>query len=904
MIAAHRRDDDPAGRATDPPGNAAGPVRPVDLRLLPAAATAWAVAWAAVHSSSAISAALGALLGISGLALLGVLVLLRHLMPRGRRSSAPAVQLAVCCVAGAAVALSCSGAQRQIDLSGWPTTVSEDIPVQVQLEPTGPARETVRPGPDGTVRVIVPVTVRAYAQRPRGPSSASPPDSASPSGSGAARSGEEEPTWRQVDAAAVVLLTEAEAAGLNRDHADRAVRFEGMVRSTPADSGGRSTALLTPFGEGALVPVADAPAQVGGIAARAAETWEGWRSDVRRGTIELSSQTVGDGPELLPGLILGDRSVQSRELSEAMQVAGMTHLTVVSGTHCALVMGALLALLRLLRVPRGPGLVLALAGLMLYVGLVDQAPSVVRAAVMGALGALSLFAGRRRVSFSLLCVCVLGMLIWDPWYAVDAAMQLSAAATAGIVLTGARIQEAFARVLPGVVAGPLALAVSAQLFVTPLLLPLAGGVTTYTVLANVLAAPLLPLATVPGLLGALLAPALPPVAGGLLGLCALPAAAIGWIGRTAAGLPRALAAWPEGLTGTVLVCLYVVTVLLLARRLMAGGREAGGAGGAGSAQDGGRVGDASRGGVAALRRTGALVWLSAALLGSLAAMVLPAPLEGLTVPPEDWTAAMCDVGQGDMLVVRTGPTAAAVVDAGEDPEAADRCLSSLGVGTVDMLFVTHEHRDHYGGVPGVVRGRDVGEVLHGGTADWAPHHESELAEALGEVPVRRAEQGVVGHSGGADDVAEVQWQVWLAHQHHPEPNDNSLVVLFELQDPHAEPQAPGGSQDPLRLLATGDLEEDAARLAVLTGAMPEHVDVIKVAHHGAANGGTETIEHTSPRVALIGVGQDNTYGHPAPSILQALRTEGAAVYRTDLHGGVVLTLRGGALHADALAARW
>ncbi len=79
--------------------------------------------------------------------------------------------------------------------------------------------------------------------------------------------------------------------------------------------------------------------------------------------------------------------------------------------------------------------------------------------------------------------------------------------------------------------------------------------------------------------------------------------------------------------------------------------------------------------------------------------------------PEDWQVAACDVGQGDSLAVRTGPSSAVVVDVGPDGEAAGRCLDRLGVTTVDLLVLSHFHADHVGGLAAVLRGRTVVSAL-------------------------------------------------------------------------------------------------------------------------------------------------------------------------------------------------
>ena len=71
---------------------------------------------------------------------------------------------------------------------------------------------------------------------------------------------------------------------------------------------------------------------------------------------------------------------------------------------------------------------------------------------------------------------------------------------------------------------------------------------------------------------------------------------------------------------------------------------------------------------------------------------------------------MCDVGQGDGLVLNAGPGTGVVVDAGPDPALIDRCLDRLGVTDVPLVVLTHFHADHVDGLPGVLEDREVGEV--------------------------------------------------------------------------------------------------------------------------------------------------------------------------------------------------
>jgi competence protein ComEC len=102
------------------------------------------------------------------------------------------------------------------------------------------------------------------------------------------------------------------------------------------------------------------------------------------------------------------------------------------------------------------------------------------------------------------------------------------------------------------------------------------------------------------------------------------------------------------------------------------------------------------------------------------------------------------------------------------------------------------------------------------------------------------------------------------------------------EDPNQRAIVAEARLDGLRMLLTADAESD-----VLSGLDLDPVDVLKVSHHGSADPGLPALlERLRPRLAGIEVGADNTYGHPAPETLAALRAAGVAVYRTDRDGSI------------------
>lgn len=194
----------------------------------------------------------------------------------------------------------------------------------------------------------------------------------------------------------------------------------------------------------------------------------------------------------------------------------------------------------------------------------------------------------------------------------------------------------------------------------------------------------------------------------------------------------------------------------------------------------------------------------------------------------------------------------------------------------------HHHADHVAGLPGVLRGRSVGAIQTTGFQE--PYEQArfvrEQAAAHG-IPVSRAVAGERRRaSAGALD-----WQVlWPTADGSgllptPDgPNDASVTLLV---------RAIG-----VTLLLLGDLEPPAQRALARTpavAALPP-VDVLKVAHHGSAYQDPGLLRRAAPRLALISCGRDNTYGHPAPRTVAALRAGGAEVLRTDTDGSIAVVV--------------
>ncbi|MFF7729860.1 ComEC/Rec2 family competence protein [Streptomyces sp. NPDC008001] len=791
---------------------------PVDLRLVAPAVAAWVAAALALTASGwAVVPAAGA-----GVLAAGVLLARsrcgRTPGGRGAWSGGIAVALAavlLCAAAGAAVAALRGADSRRGPL---PALARSGAAAVVEATLTADPRAT-RPRARGAVRTAPAAVIEAEATKVT--------------------------AGRVTTAVRTPVLLIAPPSWLGLLPSTR-VRAEGHL-TVPAQAGGSGpppAAVLRISGR-------EQPAVVGGPS-----TVQRVAARFRAGLREATDALPPDPRALLPGLVVGDTSRVPADLDEAFRATGMTHLLAVSGSNLAILLAVLVGPLHLAARAERRGLAARLgvplrvtavlgAGLVLgFVVVCRPDPSVLRAAACGLVLLLALATGRRRSLLPALAAAALILVLYDPWLARSPGFLLSVLATGALLTLAPRWSAALQRRgLPRRPAEALAAAAAAEAVCAPVIAVLAERVSLVAVPCNLLAEAAVAPATVLGFAALAVSPLAMPVAEWLARLASWPAAWAAAVARTGADLPGAELAWPGGWTGGLLLAAVTAAAVLTSRRLLRS------------------------------------PWACAACaLLLLVAVVRPAPLNRAVTgwPPPGWRLAVCDVGQGDALVLAAGEGSAVVVDAGPEPRAVDRCLRALGVEEIPLLVLSHFHADHVDGLPGVLHGRAVGAV------ETTP-----FAEPGGRAAFVRREAGrahVPVTTAGAGErrrLGELEWEVlWpppagMSAVAEEGPNDASVTLLVRSAG--------------LTALLLGDLEPPAQQ--ALLEACPElpAVDVLKVAHHGSAHQDPQLIRRLRPRLAVVSAGAGNPYGHPSPRTLAALRKQGAAVLRTDTDGPVAVT---------------
>ncbi|MGH3506031.1 MAG: ComEC/Rec2 family competence protein [Nocardioidaceae bacterium] len=570
-------------------------------------------------------------------------------------------------------------------------------------------------------------------------------------------------------------------------------------------------------------------------------------ADIRGGINEAAAPLPETERVLVPALVNGDDAGMPEEAVEDFRTTGLTHLLAVSGANVTLVLGFVLLVARWCGA-RGRWLTLiGIAAVVFFVLVARPQPSVLRAAAMGVVGIVGLASGGQRRGLRALCLAVLVLVLADPWLARSVGFLLSVLATGGILLLTPRWRDRLAVWLPRWLAEAIAVPLAAQVVCMPVVAAISGQVSLVAVIANVLVAPAVGPTTVLGFAGGLLA-----VVSAALGhLVGRGAGLFGWwivsVARHGADLDGAAVSWPVG-AGAIATLTVACGALLLALSWLLPRR-----------------------------------WPCLGLALAVVAFVLHPPARP-GWPPPDWRLVMCDVGQGDGIVLKAAPGAAVVVDAGPDPEAIDHCLDRLGVRTVPLLLLTHFHADHVDGLAGVLHDRQVAEI-EVSPLDDPPDRAQRVRELAAEagIPVSVGVVGAVRTIGAVTLLTVGPPSSASAASYGEEgsgPNNASLVVLARI----------GG----LEVLLAGDSEAEEQQ-AILAGGADLEVDVLKVAHHGSANQNGDFVLSTDAAVALVSVGSDNDYGHPSGHLLGLLRDLGARVYRTDESGDVAVVESTGGL---------
>ena len=661
-----------------------------------------------------------------------------------------------------------------------------------------------------------------------------------------------------IKASGEVLVTLREPAELVRTRERPYIRYgdtlllEGVLQAPPTLEEFDYPAYLARQGIGSVMSFPQATLlDVGG-----GNPFYRWLYSTRRAVADSLAEVVPEPQASLgQALLLGMREHLPPDLVEKFRTTGTSHLLAISGLHVGILLGLSLgASAWALGRRRHLYLMAPLVLMWLYALVAGMSPSVARAAIMGSVYLAALALGRPRSVLPALGLAATVMVAIAPDVLWSVSFQLSFAAMAGIAVftdpvvswlqarLGARPDAPRASVSQ-FIALTVAMTIAATVATLPLVAFYFERVSLVGIPTTALSLPAMPLVLVTQAVA------------GLVGLVSTTVALpFGWLAWLATAYLTAMvglfarlpaASVETGRIAPLLVWAYYGLLVLWFGRSRLKPLAAG-------------TVDRLRESTSGLPLTGRTVpWWVLLPAVSVAALLWTA---ALSMPDGRLHVAFADVGQGDAVLITTPGGQHVMVDGGPDPLEAARLLGGrlpFWDRSVDLVVLTHPHRDHVAGLTEVLRRYDVAYVLERRFPHDSPEYQA----------WRRAveDEGAVVIQAQPGQVVTIDDGVFIQVLGPPETLmrgtdsdvDNASVVLrLVYRD--------------VSFLLTGDMFHEAES-ALLAQDAPIDSDVLKVAHHGSRSSSIAAfLESVSPAVAVISAEEDNRFGHPHAETVEAL----------------------------------
>jgi competence protein ComEC len=554
-----------------------------------------------------------------------------------------------------------------------------------------------------------------------------------------------------------------------------------------------------------------------------------------------------DASGFVTALLTGDRTGLTDAQKGRLSDAGVYHTVAVSGMHVSILLGVVMLLCGG-RKKLATAIGLPVIGF--FILMVGSTPSAVRAGCMLAILLLAPLFRRENDPPTSLAAALLFLLLLNPWSVWNVGLQLSFACVAGILLFAGKLYRPISKkvwfqklsALPALgwlaktMLAAFCCSIASMAFSLPLSVWHFGVVSLVAPLTNILVLWCISFVFSASLLVSLFALLSAPLAMG-------PAWLLGGLVRYALFVTGLLSRVPYAAIGVdnpyflawfVFFYLCVLAVAALPGRFL---RPA----------------------------------VLACLAGTLGLTIL---LSYLDFHSPDFTFTALDVGQGQCLVWDVKGQTVMIDCGGSDPsEAGDeaaRFLQSSGEFCVETLVLTHYDADHAGGVCRLLEKEKVKTLI-------LPSYDDKFG-VKNQILQAAKTRGCAVRELKTDETQKISGGslTLFAPTSGKSENDSGICVL--------------ASARKYDILITGDLSEAGEYRLLSLHRLPD-AELLVAGHHGAEDSSSQALlDAVRPETVLISVGEDNSFGHPAPETLSRIKKEGAAIYRTDQCGTV--TIRG------------
>ena len=546
--------------------------------------------------------------------------------------------------------------------------------------------------------------------------------------------------------------------------------------------------------------------------------------------------------ELEQGILLGDTSDIESDIKDDFRECNLSHMLAVSGAHLSyLVLGINTVLSK-----KAFGIrrrkILSIIFILIFMVIVNMSPSVVRAGISTIIAIFATLIYRKQDTYTTISIALLLTLLNNPFAIFDFGLQLSYIATLSIIIFYSKFtQKQFNNKVKKYLYESVMLTLSANILILPITIYEFNTIPINSIISNLLAGPLLGICIILGMFTVIISTVCFPVSK----LIAFP---LQIILKILIKIIELISKIPFG-NYTVKTPWFIVVVLTYAI-------------------------------IATLiynkkRITKILTMIT------LIIFIVMQVCDFINIDGK-LKIYFIDVGQGDSMIVKTVRGKNILIDGGgsKDPDydIGEKILVPYlldrRIKTLDYVIISHFDEDHATGVAQILGKIDVSSIILTRQLE-----ENDIYRHILSIAKEKKIKLIYVKEGDVLKIGCIKISII-----HPENklminnpmNNNSIVCKVEYNS--------------FSMLLTGDIEMEAEEL-ILRKNINLKADVLKVAHHGSKTSTTgEFLKAINPKVALIGVGKNNNFGHPSNEVIQRLKENGTRIYRTDENGEISITV--------------
>ena len=546
----------------------------------------------------------------------------------------------------------------------------------------------------------------------------------------------------------------------------------------------------------------------------------------------------GEEEAIVFAMLFGGYEGLSDETIKSFSVTGLIHILSVSGAHVAIIVAVSMWLLKKMRLKERYVVITTILTICFYGMLSGMSIPVLRAIIMATAILLGKALGREANAGKVLCLVLILLLAIEPKWLFDISLLLSFFATAGIIFLHPIIFERLKRV-PSFIAMTFSITLSVQLATLPLVIYYFYQISIVSFLANLFILPAIEISLMISFVSLPFLYIFAPLASILLISTSFLLSFILRVTAYLASVPFAVVTIPA-LPNWLYFLYYIILLIIFF----------------------------------------CFSFRYAKRLASLLCIVLTIFCSFYLYKDKEFSVHFIDVGQGDATLLISPENKAILIDTGSNSfysnfDTGDKVivpyLKHYGIKEIDLMILSHGHNDHAGGAAAIAKVMPVKEI-------WLANEKMSLdVERL--VAVSKNAEIIKVKTGMKKTVGMIDFEVihaanmdYVAQKKNAE---NSSVIKATYQG--------------TTFLFMGDADTNTEKKLVNN---ISKIDVLKVSHHGAKSGSDENfLNKINPFLAVISVGKDNVYGHPADETLDKLDNMDIKVMRTDINGAVSIKIK-------------